>query len=128
MKYISNKSLILPFLNLFTSFGTIICCALPALFVSIGTGAALAGLISNVPQLVTLSKYKGEVFFIAGLFLLFTGIYQWRIRSAPCPTEPELARTCQRIRKINKYVYLLSLIFYLIGFFFAFLASKFFAT
>ncbi|MDB9800005.1 hypothetical protein OAB90_00130 [bacterium] len=128
MKYISNKSLILPFLNLFTSFGTIICCALPALFVSIGTGAALAGLISNVPQLVTLSKYKGEVFFIAGLFLLFTGIYQWKIRGAPCPTEPELARTCQRIRKINKYVYLLSLIFYLIGFFFAFLASKFFAT
>lgn len=128
MKHISNKSLILPFLNLFTSFGTIICCALPALFVSIGAGATLASLVSNVPQLVTLSENKVEVFFIAGLFLLITGIYQWKIRNAPCPIEPELARACQHIRKINKYIYLLSSMLYLIGFFFAFLASKFFAT
>lgn len=125
MKYISNKSLVLPFLNLFTSFGTIICCALPAIFVTIGAGAALAGLVSNVPQLVILSKYKIEIFIIAGIMLLITGIYQWKMRNAPCPTDPNLAKACQRIRKINKYVYLLSLTLYLIGFFFAFLATRF---
>ena len=128
MKYISNKSLVLPFLNLFTSFGTIICCALPALFVTIGAGAALAGLVSSVPQLVILSKYKIEIFFIAGMMLLITGIYQWKMRNAPCPTDPGLAKTCLRIRKINKYVYILSITLYLIGFFFAFIAAKLFRT
>jgi len=128
MKYISNKSLVIPFLNLFTSFGTIICCALPALFVTIGAGAALAGLVSNVPQLVILSKYKIEIFLIAGMMIFITGVYQWKMRNAPCPTDPDLAKTCLRIRKINKYVYLLSITLYLFGFFFAFLASKFFVS
>ncbi len=125
MKQPSKNSLILPLLNLFTSFGTIICCALPALFVTIGAGAALAGLVSNVPQLVTLSKYKVEVFALAGVLLVITGVYQWKIRNAPCPFDPELAKACNRIRSINKYVYLFSLTLYLIGFFFAFLASRF---
>ena len=40
---IKNKSLIAPYLSLFTSFGTVFCCALPSLLVSIGMGAAFAG-------------------------------------------------------------------------------------
>ena len=123
---ITNKSLILPFLNLFTSFGTIICCALPALLVSIGAGAVLAGLVSAVPQLVTLSAYKIEVFGVAGFLLLATGIYQWKMRNAPCPSDPELARACIRIRKVNAWVYGLSVVLYLSGFFFAFVAVKIF--
>ena len=38
-------------LSLFTSTGTLICCALPALLVSIGAGAVMAGLIEAVPQI-----------------------------------------------------------------------------
>ncbi len=121
---ISNRSLILPFLNLFTSFGTIICCALPALLVSLGAGAALAGLVSAVPQLVVLSTYKVEVFGIAGALILVTGIYQWKMRNAPCPSDPELARACNRIRKINAWLYGFSVLLYLLGFFFAFVAPR----
>ena len=121
---ISNRSLILPFLNLFTSFGTIICCALPALLVSLGAGAALAGLVSTVPQLVVLSTYKIEVFGVAGVLLLVTGIYQWKMRNAPCPSDPELARACNRIRLVNAWLYGFSLLLYLVGFFFAFLAAR----
>ena len=58
MKPISSKNLIVPSLSLFTSLGTLLCCALPSLFVAIGAGAVLAGLISNMPFLIVLSKYK----------------------------------------------------------------------
>lgn len=125
MQSVDRKSLLLPFINLFTSMGTIVCCALPALMVTIGAGATLAGLVSAVPQLVVLSKYKVAVFAVAGVLIVVSGLIQWRNRNAPCPADPEQARLCMRIRKINKYVYLLSVLLYLIGFFFAFLAVRF---
>ena len=124
MNPISNQSRLLPFLSLFTSAGTLVCCALPALLVSIGAGAALAGLVSTVPQLIWLSTYKGQVFTVAGVLLLVTGIIQWRMRNAPCPADPDLAASCMRMRSINKWVFILSVLIYLVGFFFAFLAVK----
>ena len=52
----SNK--LADYLTLFAGSGTIICCALPALLVSIGAGATLGSLISTFPQLVIISIYK----------------------------------------------------------------------
>ena len=124
MKAATNKSHLLPFLSLFTSAGTLICCALPALLVTIGAGAALAGLVSTVPQLIWLSTYKIQVFAIAGILLLATGFIQWKMRNAPCPVDPDLAASCMRMRSINKWVFMLSLLIYAVGFFFAFLAVK----
>ena len=124
MNNISHKSLLLPFLNLFTSFSTIICCALPALLVTIGAGATLAGLVTTVPQLIVISKYKEVIFLGAGILIILTGTYQWKMKSTPCPSDPELAKTCLRIRKINKIVYFFSVFLYVIGFFFAFIAVK----
>lgn len=124
MKTITSKSHLLPYLSLFTSAGTLVCCALPALLVTIGAGAALAGLVSTVPQLIWLSTYKIQVFAVAGLLLLITGVIQWRMRNAPCPTDPDLAASCMRMRSINKWVFMFSLLIYAVGFFFAFLAVK----
>ena len=56
MKPISRKDLIIPTISLFTSFGTLICCALPAMFVALGAGAVLAGLVSSLPFLILISK------------------------------------------------------------------------
>ncbi len=56
-------------LSLFTSFSTLICCALPALLVTLGMGAVLAGLVTSLPFLVTLSNYKELVFGIATLLI-----------------------------------------------------------
>ena len=124
MKPSTGNNHFLPFLSLFTSAGTLICCALPALLVTIGAGAALAGLVSTVPQLIWLSTYKVQVFAIAGVLLLATGFIQWKMRNAPCPVDPDLAASCMRMRSINKWVFMLSLFIYAVGFFFAFLAVK----
>jgi len=124
MKEITSKSHLLPYLSLFTSAGTLVCCALPALLVTIGAGAALAGLVSTVPQLIWLSTYKVQVFAVAGVLLLVTGIMQWRMRNAPCPTDPQLAASCMRMRSVNKWVFMFSALIYVVGFFFAFLAVK----
>ena len=116
------KDTFLPTLSLFTSAGTLICCALPALLVSLGMGAALAGLVSHVPQLVWLSEYKVWVFSIAGVLLAFASYMQYRQRFAPCPADPAQAKACARLRKISLVITIFSIIVYLIGFFFAFIA------
>jgi hypothetical protein len=114
---------VLSSLSLFTSLGTMICCALPALFVTLGAGAALAGLVSNVPWLITLSEHKRWVFGIAAVLLLITGILRYLNRHAPCPTDQTLARNCAQLKKISGWIYWISVGIYMIGFFFAFLAS-----
>lgn len=109
-------------LSLFTSLSTLICCALPALLVAIGAGAALSSLVSNVPQLVWVSEHKGLVFGFAGVMLLLAGMLQWRARHAPCPADPQLAKACRRTRRNSLRVYGLSLAIFAIGAWFAFVA------
>ena len=118
------RQTILPTLSLFTSLGTLVCCALPALFVTLGMGAALAGLISSAPWLVTISEYKLQVFLIAGVLLAISLTLQWRSRRLPCPVNENQAKACQRLRKFSWVVLSFSLGVYLIGFYFAFVASK----
>ena len=124
IKATSQKNLIIPLISLFTSFGTLICCALPALLVTIGSGAVLAGLISNVPQLLILSKYKVFIFSIAGMLILIGAIVRWVNRNAPCPIDPVEAKLCSSIRIFTKYIFIVSVILFLIGSFFAFIAPK----
>ena len=57
------------FSALFTSTGTLLCCALPALFVTLGLGGVVAATVSTVPGLITLSHYKGWVFLMAGVLI-----------------------------------------------------------
>lgn len=108
--------------SLLTSGGTLICCALPALLVGVGAGAAMSSLVTNVPQLVWFSEHKLEVFLFAALMLLLSGGLQWRARSLPCPADPDLAATCMATRKASWRVYLFSVLIFLIGGFFAFIA------
>ena len=122
----SKKNIIIPLISLFTSLGTLLCCALPALMVSIGAGAVLAGLISNFPELIFLSKYKIYVFSIAGVLILITSYTIWNNKNAPCPIDPVAAKMCTKLRVISKYIYIFSLIIFLTGLFFAFLAPRIF--
>jgi len=108
--------------SLFTSGGTLICCALPALLVGIGAGAAMSSLVTNVPQLVWFSEHKVEVFLFAALMLLLSSGLQWRARSLPCPADPDLAATCIATRKVSLRVYVFSVLISLVGGFFAFIA------
>ena len=114
---------ILPTLSLFTSLGTLVCCALPALLVTLGLGATLAGLVSAVPQLVWLSEHKALTFGLSGLLLFGAGVILWRARNAPCPADPAQARACARLRRVSLAIYGFALFVYLVGAFFAFLAA-----
>jgi len=110
-------------LALFGSFGTLFCCALPALLVSIGAGAAVIGLVSTFPQLVWLSEHKVGLFIFAGIMLTLSGIMRYLTRNAPCPADPAKAKTCARMRRISFGVFVFSLGMYAIGFYFAFIAQ-----
>lgn len=117
-----DRAKALSWVSIFTSSGTLICCALPALLVSIGAGASLASLLGNVPQLIWFSENKTPVFLFAGVMLTIAGYFQYRNRSAPCPVDPALARACMATRKQSWRIYIFSLVLFAIGGFFAFIA------
>lgn len=108
-------------LSLFASSGTLVCCALPALLVALGAGAALSSLVSVFPQVVWLSEHKAELFLFAGVALAGSGWLQWRNRLAPCPADPALRDACLRTRRTSWRVYLFSLAVYVVGGWFAFI-------
>jgi hypothetical protein len=112
-------------LSLFTSGSTLICCALPATLVAIGSAATLASLVSNFPQLIWISENKALVFGLAGAMLAVAGYLQWQARNAPCPADPKLAEICARTRKNALMIYWLSVAIFAVGVFFAFVAPYF---
>jgi hypothetical protein len=116
----SRSSLWTSVASLFATSGTLVCCAIPALLVALGAGAALSSLVSVFPQIVWLSEHKEAVFGFAGLMMAVSGVLQWRNRHAPCPTDPALRQACLRTRKLSVVVYAVSVGFYLLGGWFAF--------
>jgi mercuric ion transport protein len=109
-------------LSLFTSTGTLLCCALPSLLVALGMGATMAGLVSSVPQLVWLSQYKLYVFSASGAMLGLASFLQYRSQFEPCPIDPEQARACTASRVWSLRVLLFAIVVWSVGFFFAFVA------
>lgn len=105
---------------LLASSATLVCCVLPAVLVAIGAGAALAGLVTALPQLIWLSEHKPLVFGIAGGLLLLSGGVLWAGRRAPCPADPALARSCMRLRRWSALLYNVALASYGLGATFAF--------
>lgn len=116
----SRASLWTSVLSLFASSSTLVCCALPALLVALGAGAALSSLVSVFPQLVWLSEHKGGLFLFAAWAMVVSGWLQWRNRTAPCPTDPALAQACLKTRRLSLRLYGFSLIVFLVGGWFAF--------
>ena len=121
-----DKSLLISYLSLFTSFGTVFCCALPSLLVSIGMGAAFAGLVGIFPQIVWFSENKILVFFLSGILILISCGILYANRYAPCPIDPNQAKACAISRKWSIRIVALSVILWVLGFFFAFLAPLIF--
>ena len=119
---VKTPSALPAFLSLFTSTGTLICCALPALLVSLGAGAVMAGIIETLPQITWFGKHKTEIFIFAALMIALSGFLQWRAKSLPCPADPVAARACNRTRRISWVIWWVSIAAFLIGGFFAFFA------
>jgi mercuric ion transport protein len=112
----------LQYLSLFSSFGTLLCCAVPSLFVLAGLGATVASALSAAPWLVALSHHKNWTFAVAGLLILANILYLRvlapRLRSAQC-VEGDGA--CDTAARVNNVLLWISAAIYAVGFFVAFL-------
>ena len=107
-------------LGLFARSSTLVCCALPALLVALGAGAALSSLVSVFPQVVWLSEHKLGLVVFAGGAMAASGTMQWRNRSAPCPADRRLRDACLKTRRASWRVFGFSLVVYAVGGWFAF--------
>lgn len=105
----------LTWLTIFTSASTLLCCALPALLVALGAGAALASFVGVFPQIVWVSENKTPVFVLAGVMLAVAGYLQYRARFLPCPADAALAAACARQRRVSNVIYFASLAIYVVG-------------
>jgi hypothetical protein len=105
---------------LLASSATLVCCVLPAMLVALGAGAALAGLVTAVPQLIWLSEHKPLVFGLAAALLAVSGLALWYGRQLPCPSDPETARSCRRVRRVAAAIYGLAVSCFALGTAFAF--------
>ena len=111
---------LLSYLSLFTSFGTLLCCALPSLLVLLGLGATVASFLSAVPWLVTMSHHKNWVFAASGLLIAGNFVYIYMV--APrleCPTDN--ADACMQASRTSRVTLWISAILYCGGAFTAYL-------
>ena len=108
-----EKSLTL--FTLFTTTGTLLCCALPIIFVTLGFGASIAAMTSSLPFLVTLSHHKVWVFLFSGFMLLVSGWLMYR-PGRTCPMDSAHAQACQSTNKWNRRIYWSSVAIWLTGF------------
>ena len=72
---------------LFSTSGTLVCCALPITLVTLGLGTTVASMASAAPWLVELSQHKGWIFLGSGGLL---GMALWAIYrpGRAGPTDP----------------------------------------
>ena len=120
------RQTVLPSLSLFTSLGTLLCCALPALLVTLGMGATLVGIVDTVPWITAISEQKAIVFGVAGVLISLAAFMQWRARNAPCPADHTQAKACSRLRRASWIILGSAAVVYVTGFFFAFIAIHIF--
>ena len=121
MNPIDRRSLIGPTLSLFASTSTLLCCALPALLITLGAGAVMAGLTAAIPGIMWLSANKGTLFIVSGVLLGASAFMQWQGRNAPCPADPEQAAACVNLRVLSHRILIGSSAAYVTGIFFAYI-------
>jgi len=126
----TRKSSFLSYLSLFTSLGTLLCCALPSLLVLAGLGAAVASTLSALPWLVALSRHKSWTFAISGTMIAASFAYTYyvgpRLRARAC--DPQNPEACEVASRFSKAVLWLSAALFLAGFFVAFFLGPILAS
>jgi hypothetical protein len=123
MTIATRDNRLLSFLSLFTSLGTLFCCALPSLLVLLGLGATVASFLSSAPWLVSLSRHKLWVFALSGLLIVGNSYYVYHLaprlqaRALACPIDDP---RCRRASRFSRVVLAMSAGIWLVGFFTAF--------
>jgi mercuric ion transport protein len=115
-------SALLSYFSLFTSLGTLLCCALPSLLVLFGLGASVASMLTFLPWLVTLSRHKQWTFTLSGLLITlgFLNLYliapRFKTKGACEPGDD----ACGVASRVSKVVLWMSAAIYVVGFFVAY--------
>jgi hypothetical protein len=105
----------LQYLSLFSSVGTLLCCALPSLLVLFGLGATVASALAAAPWLVELSRHKNWTFAVAGALLVANIFYMRSIAprlQAGCDLGDD---ACARAARLNRVLLWISLALYAVG-------------
>ena len=119
-----RRAALLNYFSLFSSFSTLICCALPSVLVLLGMGTAVASLLSAAPWLVSLSRHKIWIFSIAGTLIALSFVMTYVV--APRLQVGEVCAsddptTCGEVSKVSRFVLWGSALIWSGGFFVAYL-------
>lgn len=120
----AKRATLLNYFSLFSSFSTLICCALPSVLVLLGMGTAVASLLSAAPWLVSLSRHKVWTFSIAGVLIALSFLMTYVI--APRLQQGEVCdaddpTTCGEVSKLSRAILWGSAVVWSCGFFVAYL-------
>lgn len=113
------------FFSLFASTSTLVCCALPALFVTLGAGASFASLLGVFPFLIVLSQYKIAISLFALTMIVVAGVVNYKTARMPCPADPELGRACLQTRQRSRRIYTVSTGIFICASIFTYIVPKF---
>jgi mercuric ion transport protein len=118
------RATVLNYLSLFTSFGTLLCCALPSLLVLLGLGATVASFLSAVPWFVTVSRHKNWVFAVSGMLIAANIFYTYAlaprfgVQGGACPVDAPAP--CEGARTMSRAILWISFVIYSTGLFSAY--------
>jgi hypothetical protein len=120
----ARRAALLNYFSLFSSFSTLICCALPSVLVLLGMGTTVASLLSAAPWLVSLSRHKIWTFSIAGTLIAASFVMTYVIAPRLRDGEVCLAddpTTCGEVSKLSRVILWGSALIWGGGFFVAYL-------
>jgi mercuric ion transport protein len=122
----ARRAALLNYFSLFSSFSTLICCALPSVLVLLGMGTAVASLLSAAPWLVILSRHKIWTFSIAGSLIAASFVMTYIVaprlpRGDVCAAQDPT--TCGEVSKLSRVVLWGSALIWSGGFFAAYLLA-----
>ena len=113
------KQKLASFLALFTSTGTLLCCALPSAIAVIAGGAAVTSFISTFPWLVPLSRQKEWIFLASGLMIVLSGVLIYRPKGRLACTITG-GQGCEVAGRFTKVMFWMSAGIFAVGVFFAY--------
>lgn len=120
----AKRAALLNYFSLFSSFSTLICCALPSVLVLLGLGTTVASLLSAAPWLVSLSRHKIWTFSIAGTLIaasfVMTYVIAPRLQQGEA-CEADDPTTCGEVSKLSRVILWGSALIWSGGFFVAYL-------
>lgn len=112
----TKPSFWLQYLSLFTSLGTLVCCALPSLLVLFGLGATVVSVLAAAPWLVALSRHKNWTFAIAGILIVANFVYV-RVVAPRLQRGCDLGDdSCARAARLNRVLLWATAGIYSVGF------------